>query len=80
MTQERFYPIFDNSSWLERLLPFGIKLVQLRVKDLPIDIVKEQLVHSKAICDSYNTTLVVNDYWELAMDLGCDWVHLGQED
>ena len=80
MTLDRFYPIFDNSSWLERLLPFGIKLVQLRVKDLPIDIVKEQLVHSKAICDSYNTTLVVNDYWELAMDLGCDWVHLGQED
>ena len=80
MTQDRFYPIFDNSSWLERLLPSGIKLVQLRVKDLPIDIVKEELTHSKAICDSYNTTLIVNDYWELAMELGCDWVHLGQED
>ena len=80
MTLDRFYPIFDNSSWLERLLPLGIKLVQLRVKDLPIDIVKEQLTHSKAICDSYNTMLIVNDYWELAMELGCDWVHLGQED
>ena len=24
--------------------------------------------------------LVVNDYWQLAIELGCDWVHLGQED
>ena len=23
---------------------------------------------------------MVNDYWQLAIDLGCDWVHLGQED
>ena len=24
--------------------------------------------------------LVVNDYWQQALDLGCDFVHLGQED
>jgi thiamine-phosphate pyrophosphorylase len=23
---------------------------------------------------------VVNDYWRIALDLGCDFVHLGQED
>ena len=23
---------------------------------------------------------MVNDHWQLAIDLGCDWVHLGQED
>ena len=25
-------------------------------------------------------TLVVNDHWQLALDLGCTAVHLGQED
>jgi thiamine-phosphate pyrophosphorylase len=24
--------------------------------------------------------LGVNDYWELAIELGCKWIHLGQED
>ena len=24
--------------------------------------------------------LVVNDYWQLALAAGCDFVHLGQED
>ncbi len=24
--------------------------------------------------------LVVNDHWQLAIDLGCGWLHLGQED
>ena len=35
MTLPRFYPIFDHVNWLERLLPLGIKLVQLRIKDKP---------------------------------------------
>jgi thiamine-phosphate pyrophosphorylase len=24
--------------------------------------------------------MVVNDFWEMAIDLDCDWIHLGQED
>ena len=32
------------------------------------------------MCHSAGATLVVNDYWQAAIDQGCDWVHLGQED
>ena len=28
----------------------------------------------------HGSILVVNDFWELALEEGCDWVHLGQED
>jgi len=28
-----FYPIVDNVQWLERLLPLGVKTIQLRIKD-----------------------------------------------
>ncbi len=80
MKLDRFYPIFDDSSWLERLLPLGVKLVQIRVKDKSINDVREQLIHSRELCETYNSTLIINDYWELAIELGCDWVHLGQED
>ena len=80
MKLDRFYPIFDDSSWLKRLLPLGIKLVQLRVKDKCVNNVREQLIHAKELCETYDATLIVNDYWELAIELRCDWVHLGQED
>ena len=51
-----FYLIVDSADWIERLLPHGVRLVQLRVKDRPA-----AFIHSE-------------------MELGCDYVHLGQED
>jgi thiamine-phosphate pyrophosphorylase len=80
MILDRFYPIFDNCDWLRRMLPLGIKLVQLRIKNVSLDIVRREIADAKALCDSYGTILVVNDYWQIAIDTGCDWVHLGQED
>lgn len=80
MQLSRFYPIFDSSHWLKRLVPLGIKLVQLRIKDMPDKQVREEINGAKQICAQYNCTLVVNDYWQLAIELGCEFIHLGQED
>ena len=75
---DRFYPIFDDASWLPRVLPLGVRLVQLRLKDR--DDLRSQITLARDLCRTAGATLVVNDHWQLAMDLGCDWVHLGQED
>ncbi|WP_288938451.1 thiamine phosphate synthase [uncultured Roseovarius sp.] len=80
MTLDRFYPIFDDVDWLRRMLPLGVKLVQLRIKDQPGQIVADQVAQARDLCREHGTTLIVNDYWQAAMDAGCDWVHLGQED
>ncbi|AXT27755.1 thiamine phosphate synthase [Ruegeria sp. AD91A] len=80
MTLDRFYPIFDHSDWLRRMLPLGVKLVQLRVKDQPDEVVRDQIAVSRDLCRDYGAVLVINDYWQHAIDLGCDWIHLGQED
>ena len=80
MTLPRFYPIFDDVLWLRRMLPLGVKLVQLRLKDKPQDELRAQLTEAKDLCAEHDALLVVNDYWQLAIELGCDWVHLGQED
>jgi len=80
MTLDRFYPIFDDADWLQRMLPLGVKLVQLRIKDQPIDVVQQHIARSRDLCRQHGAVLVVNDYWQLAIELGCDWVHLGQED
>ncbi|MEN8950135.1 thiamine phosphate synthase [Planktotalea arctica] len=80
MTLPRFYPIFDDVAWLRRMLPLGIKLVQLRIKDQPQDTLRAQLTEGRDLCRAHGALLVVNDHWQLAIDLGCNWVHLGQED
>ncbi|MFY0619895.1 thiamine phosphate synthase [Shimia sp.] len=80
MTLPRFYPIFDDISWLKRMLPIGIKLVQLRIKDASDDHVRAQISEGQSLCREYGAALVINDYWQIAIDLGCDWIHLGQED
>ena len=75
-----FYPIFDSAEWLERLVPLGIRLVQLRVKDRPEAGLRAEVRAAKAVCEAHGCRLIVNDYWRLAIEEGCDFVHLGQED
>ncbi len=80
MTLDRFYPIFDHTDWLRRMLPLGVKLVQLRIKDQPDAVVRAEIATAQALCCDHGAVLVVNDYWQAAIDAGCDWIHLGQED
>ena len=80
MRLDRFYPIFDSVQWLERMLPLGVKLVQLRIKDTPEAELGGAIAQAQALCRRHGAVLVVNDHWSLAIDTGCDWVHLGQED
>lgn len=75
-----FYPIFDSADWLERMLPLGVKLVQLRIKDRSEIETAREIARAKRLCAQAACVLVVNDYWHLAIEEGCDFVHLGQED
>ncbi|PIV74831.1 MAG: thiamine phosphate synthase [Rhodobacteraceae bacterium CG17_big_fil_post_rev_8_21_14_2_50_65_11] len=80
MTLPRFYPIFDSVAWLERALPLGVTLVQLRMKDrAPADL-RADIRAGLALARRHGAALVVNDHWQLAIDEGADWLHLGQED
>lgn len=76
----KFYPILPNSDWVARLVPLGVKTIQLRVKGAPASIVREEIKRSLSFCAEHDCQLVVNDYWEEAVELGADYVHLGQED
>ena len=75
-----FYPIVPDTKWLARLLPLGIRLVQLRVKDQPQDIVRAEIKQAVALCADHRCELVINDYWREAIEAGAGFVHLGQED
>ena len=80
MTLDRFYPIFDHPDWLRRALPLGVKLVQLRIKDRPAAKTRDLLKEGSDLCRRAGAVMVVNDHWQAAIELGCDWLHLGQED
>ena len=80
MTLDRFYPIFDSANWIERLVPLGIKLVQLRIKDVSLDTARSHIRSAKKVCEIHGCTLIINDHWKAAIDEGCDYIHLGQED
>ena len=75
-----FYPIVPDTAWLKRLLPAGLKLVQLRVKDAPTDTVRAEIHAALDLCAKAGCQLVVNDYWREAIEAGADFIHLGQED
>ena len=80
MTLDPFYLIVDSADWIARLVPQGVKLVQLRVKDCEPEELRRQIREAKAVCDAHGATLVLNDYWQMAIEEGCSWLHLGQED
>jgi thiamine-phosphate pyrophosphorylase len=75
-----FYLIVDSAAWIARLLPCGVRLVQLRIKDQPDATLRAEIAKAKALCAHYGAQLVVNDYWQQAIDAGCDFIHLGQGD
>jgi thiamine-phosphate pyrophosphorylase len=75
-----FYLIVDSAAWIARLLPCSVKLVQLRIKDQPDATIRAEIKEAKALCARHGAQLVVNDYWQHAIDAGCDFIHLGQTD
>ena len=77
---DRFYPVVPDSTWVDRLVPIGTRLIQLRIKDQSNEEIRRQVRHAKDVCVLHGAQLIVNDYWQAAIDENCDFVHLGQED
>lgn len=80
MRLPRFYPVLDSADWVARAAPLGVRLIQLRIKTLRGDALRAELAAGLRVAQAHGASLVINDHWRLAIDLGAEWVHLGQED
>jgi thiamine-phosphate pyrophosphorylase len=76
----RFYPIVPDVGWLERIVPLGVKLVQLRIKDGAWDDIRDQTRRALDVTRAHGCQLILNDYWQIALECGVNFVHLGQDD
>lgn len=75
-----FYPIVDSLAWLETVLAGGTRLVQLRIKAGSAETLRTAISKARQLCALARAQLIVNDYWQLALETGCNFVHLGQGD
>ncbi len=74
------YPIVDSLDWIKRLLPLGLKVVQLRIKDRNAPGREQDIAEAIRLARNTNTRLYINDHWQLAITHGAYGVHLGQDD
>lgn len=74
------YPVVDSITWLKRLLPLGLEIIQLRVKNKSAAELESIIKAAVDLSQHYQTRLFINDYWQLAIKYGAYGVHIGQED
>jgi len=65
---------------LDETLEAGVRLVQLREKDMDDDILRSRALAFREWTRRAGALLIINDRLDLALDVGADGVHLGQTD
>lgn len=88
LDQCRLYAFIDEAYRRERsyqdlakaLCDGGANLIQLRMKDSPVDVIEKAADLIQPITESANVHLVINDYLDIANRRANPFVHLGQED
>ena len=70
----------DMADFLPAVLRGGVDVVQLREKDGDHDLRRAMAAIMVPICQDFGVPFVMNDFPELALEVGADGVHVGQDD
>ncbi len=65
---------------VQQALEGGATLVQIREKNLEEGAFEQEAIELQALCRRYHVPFIVNDNVELALRIGADGIHVGQED
>lgn len=65
---------------VEQALLGGATMVQLREKQLDLPQFRREALEIQALCRRYGAPFLINDNVDLALEIGADGVHVGQED
>ncbi len=78
LTQE--IPEISHVALAEIACSYGIRWVQLRVKEKSYQDWLEIARATKQVCDDYDAVLIINDSVEIAKEVNAHGVHLGKQD
>jgi thiamine-phosphate pyrophosphorylase len=70
----------NNEEIVREAIKGGAEIIQLREKDLDKNKIKNEAIRLLKICRENNVLFIVNDYVDVALEIGADGVHLGQTD
>ena len=70
----------SNEFVVKEAIKGGAKIIQLREKRWDKDRIKQEAIKLLRICRENNVLFIVNDYVDIALEIGADGVHLGQSD
>ena len=80
ITASRYSLNRSNEEVVSAMLAAGVKIVQYREKDLPMQQKYRECLAIKDLCAKHDACFIVNDDVALAMAVQADGVHLGQDD
>jgi thiamine-phosphate pyrophosphorylase len=82
LRRARLYLICDDrpDSFLVQALRGGVDIVQLRIKDGSDEAILAAARRFAAVCARHGALFVVNDRPDVAVTVGADGVHVGQDD
>ena len=80
VTDEKSCKGKDFYSCIEEAIESGVKIVQLREKNLSSKDFYEKALKVKEICKNYEVLFIINDRLDIAQAVEADGVHLGQSD
>ena len=78
-----FYPVVPTAAWVQQLLQWGVRTIQLRIKTVdhtPAEISAQVIAAVEAGKAVPGAQVFINDHWQLALSAGAYGVHLGQVD
>src|SRR3989338_6805373 len=70
----------SNEFIVKEAIKGGAEIIQLREKNWDKRKVREEAIKLLKICRENNVLFIVNDYADIALEIGADGVHLGQSD
>lgn len=88
LTECRLYTFVDTGylrgrdpvELARQLCDGGADIIQLRAKDKPVPEVRELARAIRAVTASAGVGLVINDHFPVAVEVGAEFCHMGQED
>ncbi|MBW7474502.1 thiamine phosphate synthase [Paenibacillus oenotherae] len=80
ITGENYHPGRSLLDVMERALIGGADILQLRAKETPKREVLAQAYALRELTQRYGVPFIINDHIDIALAVGADGVHLGQDD